>query len=193
MAFEEKTDFVILETVAAAVEESHARAGKWIACRAGCSECCSVLFPITMQDAARLRRGLGAAPEDVRTDIVGRARALWAKIGPDFPGDVESGEFRANAEWQEWFLTRHKGHACAVVDPATGACRLYEHRPVACRLYGHLIQIGEEAQTICHYCFQGATAAEIETSRVKVPLSAVDPGDLDPGETLIAWALATSE
>ncbi len=191
MPFDEKTDFVILETVRAAVAASHARAGKWIACRAGCSECCSVLFPITMQDAERLRRGLAAAEEEVRADIVDRARELWTKIGADFPGDA--GVFRANEEWQEWFLTRHKGHACAVVDPTTGACRLYEHRPVACRLYGHLIQIGEEAQTICHYCFQGATAAEIEASRVKVPVAAVDQGDLEAGETLIAWVLATSE
>ena len=94
MAFDEKTDFVILETVAAAVEESHARAGKWIACRAGCSECCSVLFPITMQDAERLRRGLEAASEEVRADIVGRARDLWERVGADFPGDA--GVFRAN-------------------------------------------------------------------------------------------------
>jgi len=180
-----------LETVAAAIAESHARAGKWIACRAGCSECCSVLFPITMQDAERLRRGLVMASTDLRADIVGRARDLWAKIGPDFPG--ESGVFRANEEWQEWFLTRHKGHACAVVDPATGACRLYEHRPVACRLYGHLIQIGEEVQTICRYCFQGATTTEIDGSRVNVPVSAVDQGGLAGGETLISWVLATSE
>ncbi len=193
MAFEEKTDFVILETVAAAVAESHARAGKWIACRAGCSECCSVLFPITMQDAERLRRGLRAASADVRADIVERARALWEKIGPDFPGDVASGVFAANEEWLEWFLTRHKGQPCPVVDPTTGACRLYEHRPVACRLYGHLIQIGEETQTICHYCFQGATEAEIEGSRVQVAVSAVEQGRLDAGETLIAWVLATSE
>ena len=191
MTFDEKTDFVILETVAAAIAESHARAGKWIACRAGCSECCSVLFPITMQDAERLRRGLVMASTDLRADIVGRARDLWAKIGPDFPG--ESGVFRANEEWQEWFLTRHKGHACAVVDPATGACRLYEHRPVACRLYGHLIQIGEEVQTICRYCFQGATTTEIDGSRVNVPVSAVDQGGLAGGETLISWVLATSE
>ena len=191
MRFDEKTDFVILETVAAAIAESHARAGKWIACRAGCSECCSVLFPITMQDAERLRRGLVMASTDLRADIVGRARDLWAKIGPDFPG--ESGVFRATEEWQAWFLTRHKGHACAVVDPATGACRLYEHRPVACRLYGHLIQIGEEVQTICRYCFQGATTTEIDGSRVNVPVSAVDQGGLAGGETLISWVLATSE
>ena len=191
MPFEEKTDFVILETVAAAVKESHARAGKWIACRAGCSECCSVLFPITMQDAERLRRGVAAAPEEGRAGIVGRARGLLAEIWPDFPGGA--GVFRANEEWQEWFLTRHKGHACPVVDPTTGACRLYAHRPVACRLYGHLIQIGEEAQTICHYCFQGATAAEIEASRVVVPVAAVEQGALEAGETLIAWVLATSE
>lgn len=193
MPFDETTDLVILQTVAAAVAESHAKAGKWIACRAGCSECCSVLFPITMQDAARLRRGWFAAPPALRDDIRARARQLWQRIEADFPGDTATGLFRSNDEWQEWFLTRHKGHPCPVVDPATGACRLYEHRPVACRLYGHLIQIGEEPQTLCHYCFRGATPEEIDRSRVHVPLEAVEQNALDPGETLITFVLATAE
>lgn len=193
MPFDPATDLVILATVDAAVAQSHAQAGKWIACRPGCSECCSVLFPITLQDAARLHRGRLAAPPAVRADIEQRARQLWQRIEPDFPGDPASGLFRANDEWQEWFLTRHKGHPCPVVDPATGACRLYEHRPVACRLYGHLIQIGDEAQTICHYCFRGATPAQIDAARVHVPLAAVNQDPLDPGETLITRVLATAE
>lgn len=193
MPFDSEQDRNILATVDAAIATSHARAGKWIACRAGCSECCSVVFPITMQDAARLHRGLLAAPPALRADIVARAKALWARLAVDFPGDVGRGLFQSNDEWQEWFLSRHKGTPCPVVDLETGACRLYDHRPVACRLYGHLIQIGEEAQTICHYCFRGATEGDIEASRVFVPTTAIDQAGLDPGETVISYVLTTAE
>ena len=77
-----------------------------IQCRAGCSECCHQSFQVSEIEGALLRAGLAAAPPTVQAEIVARAQA------------------------------HAPGQACPVLDPTSGTCALYEHRPRICRKYG---------------------------------------------------------
>lgn len=185
-------DQLILEVIEAAVEESRRKAGAWIACRAGCAECCHAAFPITALDADRLRRGLAALEDRARAAAIGvRARRYAEEIRSHFPGDWESGRLDDNEEWRDWFFARMKGRAaCPALDEARGECDLYAHRPVACRVYGHLIHIGSAAPGICRLCFAGAREEDVEASRVQMDSAAVDEAGLEAGHTIVAFALA---
>ncbi|MCX6596904.1 MAG: YkgJ family cysteine cluster protein [Acidobacteria bacterium] len=166
----------------AAFQEAKQRAGDWIVCRPGCDSCCRRPFAITEEDAARLRAV--ATP-----GIVARAEAAWARLQADFPGDASTGTLSDREDWREWFFARHQGLACPALDEETGSCLVHQHRPVACRLYGPLITIGGETSDPCPLCYLGATAAEIEQTRVTVELP---PAPVTPGrETVIAWAFAS--
>jgi hypothetical protein len=46
-----------------------------IQCRPGCSECCGQSFRVSELEGMLLREGLNGAPEDVRDDVLARARA----------------------------------------------------------------------------------------------------------------------
>ena len=105
----------------------------------------------------------------------------------DFPGDAHTGALTGATEWREWFFARHAGLACPVLDPATGACMLYTHRPICCRIYGPLVQIGNATSDPCHLCYVDATPEQVESTRVRVDF----PGSGEPErETVIAYALS---
>ena len=71
-----------------------------------CARCCyGTEMPLTEDDVRRLER-------------LGYRRAEFAVRGPD-------GVLRL----------RNVGGRCYFLDPRTGACRVYEHRPLGCRLY----------------------------------------------------------
>lgn len=183
-------DDAILTKVDEAVAESRRRAGAWIACQAGCAECCYAAFPITALDAERLRRGLALLHPARAAAIVERARGYVESVRESFPGDWATGRLDASEEWRDWFFARQKGRAaCPALDESRGECELYEHRPVACRLYGHLIQIGDAEPGLCRLCFVGAAAAEREACHVRLPESAVNDQGLEPGHTIVAFAL----
>lgn len=166
----------------AAFQEAKQRAADWIACRPGCDSCCRRPFAITREDADRLRAVATPA-------IVARAEAAWARMQMDFPGDAATGQLTEREDWREWFFSRHEGLACPALDEGTGECLVHPHRPVACRLYGPLITIGGQTSDPCPLCFSGASAAEIEATRVTVELP---PGPTVPAdETVIAWAFAS--
>lgn len=168
-----------------AFAEAKRRAGEWIACKSGCDECCRTPFAITEEDAARLQLSV---VELGLQDIVERADVAWEKMIADFPGDAATGVLDENPEWRAWFFARHKGTACPVLDEATGACRLYEYRPVCCRIYGPLIEIGGQVSDPCPLCYCGASDAEIESTRVRVDLPPCEESSRD---TVIAFALSS--
>jgi Fe-S-cluster containining protein len=170
--------------------EAKQKAGTWIACRPGCDACCRKPFAITEADAVRLRQALMLAPRDIAQDISKRARDAWSIMRDDFPGDATTGVLDASDEWREWFFRRHDGHACPVLDLATGACRLYHARPVCCRLYGPLITIGAQTSDPCPLCFGGASAEQIEATRLVVALPEREAPPVS--ETVIAFALRPS-
>ena len=70
------------------------RAGAWLACRPGCTQCCHGAFAINALDVSRLQVGMqalhAADPHKAET-IARRARAWIAEYGPEFPGDVADG------------------------------------------------------------------------------------------------------
>ena len=120
-------------------------AGPHLACRIGCTECCTGSFPITQLDARRLRLGWATLRE---TDP-GRAWAVLARAERKLAdGDVEG--------------------PCAALDPATGACDLYAARPVTCRTFGLPVRIGRDDLPPCRLCFTEATPADVEAARVTI-------------------------
>jgi len=84
----------------------------WL-CGKGCDGCCRQLAELprlTHGEWQLLQTGLAALDETQRDDIQQRLTAL----GPAPTRPV----------------------TCPLLDPATGACPVYAHRPVACRTYG---------------------------------------------------------
>jgi Fe-S-cluster containining protein len=191
-----RADRRLLQVIEEAMSEAAARAGERLACRPGCTECCHGPFPINGLDAARLRRGLAeltARDPDRAAAVTARAQAQLRPLMEDFPGDAASGRLD-DSDAADAYFERHGAVPCPALDPATGCCDLYAHRPLSCRTFGPPVRIGDSALPPCRLCFQGAAADEIETCRV-----APDPHGVEDrmvwrfqaeGETLIAFALA---
>lgn len=192
-------DARLLATVDATMGAAARTGGPRLACRPGCTECCIGPFPISPLDAERLARGLAelAGRDPARAAAV-RSRAAGAadRLRPDLPESL--GGARAGGESEEEaFLERHAAMPCPALDPGTGLCELYAHRPIACRTFGPPIEIEGEALPPCRLCFVGAPAAEVEACRATLDVSALEAPleararDLGfPGPTLVALALA---
>src|SRR4051812_14579993 len=101
-------DQTLIHIVDAALAEAARKAGPWLACRAGCFECCIGAFPISPLDAERLRDGLASTDPARASRILHRAR-----------------------DWRD-----EDDAPCPVLDPDTGMCDLYEWRPLTCRTFG---------------------------------------------------------
>ena len=163
--------------------QAQIRAGQHLACKPSCTECCIGTFPITALDAWRLRTGLRelAARDPARAAAVrARAQAEWSTLQPTFPGDGATGVLADEETARDAFFEATQTQPCAALDPATGLCDLYAHRPVSCRTIGPPTVCGDAALPPCRLCFTTATPVEIERARVEP-----DPGDLE------ARALAT--
>ncbi len=86
-------------------------------CRRGCDGCCRRLAEVPRLTAAEwnwLQQGLSALPPE-----------LLREIGKDIIALAEQ-------------PTRPL--VCPLLDPSTGDCRVYLHRPAACRTYGFYVQ-----------------------------------------------------
>jgi len=193
----ERTDRRLLQVIDGAMSEAAALAGDRLACRPGCTECCHGPFPINGLDAARLRRGLAelAVHDPGRaTAVVSRARAQLPLLADGFPGDPATGEL-ADSDAADGYFEAHAGLPCPVLDPATGCCDLYAHRPLSCRTFGPPVRIGDSDLPPCRLCFQGAGAAEIEACRVEPDPHGVEDRAVlrlrAAGETLIACAVGS--
>jgi Fe-S-cluster containining protein len=120
-------------------------AGAHLACRIGCTECCVGAFPITQLDARRLQRGFTklceSAPE--------RAAAVLARAQQKIDEHDTEGP-------------------CPALDPSSGACDLYEARPVTCRTFGLPVRLGDDELPPCRLCFTGASPAEVTAARVTI-------------------------
>src|SRR3954470_18793991 len=107
----------LIQIVDAALAEAVRKAGPWLACRPGCSECCIGPFPIGPADAARLRQGLAAVDPALAARIRDRARHSIFRLERDNPGDtvalvLDEDNDSADAE------------PCPALDPAAGTCDL---------------------------------------------------------------------
>src|SRR5437588_7245213 len=94
-------DSELIQIVDAALANASRKAGDWLVCRPGCTQCCVGAFSINALDAARLRQGIS---ELERTDLKRakrvrvRANDYIHRIAADFPGDVQTGILDESAE-----------------------------------------------------------------------------------------------
>jgi Fe-S-cluster containining protein len=116
-----------------------------IACVRGCSSCCRGLFDITLLDAYFLRRGFDQLPEEVRLDVLDRARKrlstvreIWPEFAPPFILNN-----RPEEEWRR-VMPEDDTTPCVLLG-SDGLCLIYDCRPLTCRLHGlpHVDSSGE--------------------------------------------------
>lgn len=198
--FPGSSDQKLIQIVDAALADAARRSGTWLACRAGCTQCCIGVFPINQLDALRLKSGLGqlekASPQRAAA-IRERARASIGRLSHDFPGDPGTGILDDCEDSAERFENLGNDEPCPALDPKTGLCELYEHRPMTCRVFGPPVR-SDEGLGVCELCFQGASDEQIAACEM-IP----DPEDMESrllakvektsgvrGDTIVAFALS---
>ncbi|MBI4893999.1 MAG: YkgJ family cysteine cluster protein [Acidobacteria bacterium] len=134
-----KRDRALVRRIDDAMAEAVRRSGKWVVCRLGCTECCQGEFEITALDGLRLRAGMEQL------------------------GEEEAGRIRARAaEWSG------EG-ACPLLEVESGACLLYEWRPLTGRTFGPATTTLEDGGiAVCEKCYAGASAQETALCAVSV-------------------------
>jgi Fe-S-cluster containining protein len=169
-------DAELVQIMDASLVEAAGRAGAFLACRIGCTQCCHGAFAINALDAARLRAGMAelhATNPSLAAGIEGRARAWLTEYGPDFPGDRISGLLGSSSEDQSRFEDFADDAACPALDPATGRCDVYAWRPMTCRVFGPPLRAadrdGAEGLGHCELCFIGATPEKVAACEMPVP------------------------
>ena len=173
-------DSELVQIMDAALADAARRAGEWLVCRKGCTQCCIGAFGINQLDAARLREGLKqlqARDPKRAARILERAGQSRARLTADFPGNPATGILAEDQHSEDRFLDFANDEPCPVLDPETGACDLYEWRPMTCRVFGPPVRSGPEGGLgICELCFHGASPEEIAACEMQV-----DPDNLEPG------------
>jgi Fe-S-cluster containining protein len=190
-------DRQLVEKMDTALAQAAHRAGPWLACRPGCTQCCHGAFAINALDALRLRAGmqtLRAADPAVAEVIEDRARSWLDTLGHDFPGDRDSGLLGTSDVDQNRFDDFANDAPCPALNLATGLCDVYAWRPMTCRVFGPPTRPAEdEALACCELCFNGATESEIASCEMPVPhqLEAELVAQCGQfGETIVAFAIA---
>lgn len=172
------TDERFLAQMDAAFDDSAGRSGPWLLCRAGCNQCCTGIFAISMLDRARLQRGFDALRRSDAAHaqrVQHRVHVYRASLSADYPGDPQTGILYEDEASQERFEDFANDAVCPVLDPSTGTCDLYAARPVTCRVFGPPVR-HEEGFGVCELCFQGATEAEVAAAEMILPTPNVEAG-----------------
>jgi Fe-S-cluster containining protein len=192
-------DAELVQIMDASLAKAADRAGAFLACRIGCTQCCHGAFAINALDAARLRAGmteLRATNPALAAEIESRARAWLAEHGPSFPGDRNSGVLGSSLEDQARFEDFANDAACPALDPVTGRCDVYAWRPMTCRVFGPPVRAagedGAEGLGHCELCFIGATPEQVAACEMAVPHDLEAELLRETGadfETVVAFAL----
>ena len=199
-------DCKLIQIVDSALADAVQRSGSWLVCRPGCTQCCIGPFPISQLDALRLQAGL---TELEQTDpsraerVRQRARKYVAKLAAQFPGNADTGILED--ERQDDFDTFADDEPCPALDPVTGTCDVYAHRPITCREFGPPVRIGAEDDdandvsagfSVCELCFQGASPEQVaacemisDPDALESQLIAELEAEGQRGQTIVAWAL----
>jgi Fe-S-cluster containining protein len=192
-------DAELVQIVDASLADAAGRAGDFLACRIGCTQCCYGAFVINALDAARLHEGMSSlrtASPALAAEIERRARVWMAEHGPGFPGDLETGALGKSETDQAQFEDFANEAACLALDPATGRCDVYQWRPMTCRVFGPPVRAtgenGAEGLGHCELCFIGATPEQVAACEMPVP-HALEAELLEEigsnSETVVAFAL----
>jgi Fe-S-cluster containining protein len=189
-------DQQLVQILDAALADVAQRAGEWLVCREGCTQCCYGAFAINALDALRLRAGmetLRVAEPALAAEIERRARVWIEEHGAEFPGDLRTGILGESEAELERFEEFANEAACPALDPATGRCDVYAWRPMTCRVFGPPVRMGEgDALGHCELCFHGASEAEVKACEMTVPHefeAELLEGLEQKGETVVAFAL----
>lgn len=189
-------DSQLVQIMDATLADAARRAGAWLACRPGCTQCCHGAFAINALDVERLQVGMSAlrAADPERAEAVeGRAREWIVEFGKDFPGDLGTGVLGESEEEQAGFEDFANDAPCPALNPETGLCDVYEWRPMTCRVFGPPVKMGDgDALACCELCFVGASEPEIAACEMAVPheLEARLVEETGrSGETVVAFAL----
>lgn len=195
----------LIQIVDAALASSVQRSGPHLVCRPGCTQCCIGVFPISHQDAARLRDGLRSL-EQTDPQRAARIRARTAesvaRLASHFPGDTATGILSEDYEDAPLFADESEdalgdNEPCPVLDPMTGTCDLYEHRPIVCRTFGPPMRTPEGNLATCELCFIHASTEEIAAAELDPTVPEREAASNEAfnaahnlhGETIIAYAL----
>jgi Fe-S-cluster containining protein len=189
-------DLQLVQIMDTALADAARRAGSWLVCRPGCTQCCHGAFAINALDAARLHHGivaLGKSDFPKAKQIEARARSWLAEFGTDFPGNAATGRLGESDYERARFENFANDAPCPALNPLTGLCEVYEWRPMTCRVFGPPTRMGDgEALGCCELCFIGASETEIAACEMPVPceleeqlLTETD----ESGETVVAFAL----
>jgi len=197
-------DSELIQIVDANLADAARRAGPFLACRIGCTQCCHGAFAINALDAARLHAGMSAlraAQPALAAEVEHRARAWLAEYGRDFPGDTESGILGTSDSDRARFDDFANDAPCPALDPSTGRCDVYAWRPMTCRVFGPPIRAAShngaesgdsEGLGHCELCFIGASTQQVIACEMPVPhaLEAEILSELgSAAETVVAFAL----
>ena len=190
----------LVQIVDAALADTARRSGEWLVCKLGCTQCCIGVFAINQLDVARLQRGIADLqisdpPRAAR--IRQRALASIESLRPDFPGSPETGILEESVEVTERFEEFANDEPCPVLDPVTGACDLYSHRPILCRTFGPPMRTEDGNLAACELCYTHATTAQIAACELDPAIPALEQASDQAfnaahhlhGETLVACAL----
>jgi Fe-S-cluster containining protein len=195
----------LVQIVDAALLSATERSGPHLVCRPGCTQCCIGVFPISQQDAARLREGLRTL-EQTDPQRAARIRIRTAesltRLAPHFPGDTATGILSEDYETSLLFADESEdalgdNEPCPILDPTTGTCDLYEHRPIVCRTFGPPMRTPEGNLATCELCFIHASTEEIAAAELDPTIPEQEAASNEAfnaahnlhGETIIAYAL----
>ena len=118
-------------------------------CGRGCSLCCYGLFEIGSGDVPVIAEGLAALHPRRRQKIIRRALEIAAPNLRELPADEK-----------EAFFERTQAVPCPNLDES-GACMMYEHRPLVCRTFGLPLRDGRKyIGDICELNFKDTLRAE---------------------------------
>ena len=179
------SDQKLIQIVDAALAETARKSGDWLACRKGCTQCCYGAFAISQLDAVRLQKGLHhlrSSDPKRAARVVRRAQQSVKRLSATFPGDPKTGILDDGEDAEAAFADFANDEPCPALDPETGACDLYDSRPMTCRTFGPPVRSGEEGGlAVCDLCYHGASDQQIAECEM-VP----DPDNLE--QKLIAQA-----
>ncbi len=189
-------DAAFVQILDHALADATQRAGHWLACRPGCNACCHGVFAISSLDADRLNRGyqeLRLTDPERAGSVATRCEETRARLSDDFPGDPLTGLLGEDEDSEARFQDFANEEVCPVLNPESGTCDLYEHRPVTCRVFGPPVR-SSEGFGVCELCFQGAPETEIERCELHLPPSEQEDELIHPHgdwRTIVAFALKT--
>src|ERR1700722_20047257 len=87
-------DSELVQIMDTKLAEAAQRAGAWLACRLGCTQCCHGAFAINALDSQRLRAGMNELRKtqpQLAAEVERRAQAWIDEHGPQFPGNPATG------------------------------------------------------------------------------------------------------